>query len=88
VGITVPENSQTVKIIPNPIRANQEFTIIIGENKSHTTIEIYTIIGELICSKTTSHSETQMPGIKQPGTYILRMISPNNQVKTAKILIY
>ena len=80
-------DSKIIKIIPNPIRTNEEFTVTIPIS-DHVLIEIFNLNGELIFSKTNhQNTELSIPGIRHPGSYILRISSRDFQTKSVKIIV-
>jgi hypothetical protein len=76
VPIALSSDSEVIKIVPNPVRAGQEFIVIIDEKYQNNVVEIYCLSGSLISSVSTPlndrNAEIKIPGIKNPGTYILR----------------
>ncbi len=84
------DNSETVKTIPNPVRTNEAFMVLIPDfdkNSSESVIEIYGITGELILSKPARGAEVEILGLNRPGTYILRVLSKTNPPRTTKIIV-
>jgi hypothetical protein len=80
-------DSEMIKIIPNPIRANEEFTVIVPVS-DHALIEIFSLNGDLISSVPNHrNTELKMPGIRHPGTYVLRISSRDFQTKSVKIIV-
>jgi hypothetical protein len=92
-NITVPKTliSQSISIYPNPVQ-NKVFNITYsGLSKSKQTIEITTLSGKNVYSKTVDGTVNiqpiTLPYSVVPGVYIVKIISDENAVYTDKIVV-
>jgi hypothetical protein len=76
-----------MQIVPNPIRVSQEFMVVIPDS-DYAVVQVYSMTGSFVLSRAIRHeTKVKMPGIRNPGTYIVRVLCQEYQIKSEKLIV-
>ncbi|AWK05772.1 hypothetical protein HYN56_16640 [Flavobacterium crocinum] len=81
---------ETVRIYPNPVKANGSYQLITNLDAAkmiNARVEVFGISGSLVDQKTTNENETTLLAPAVEGIYIVRMTLANGKTFTKNLLV-